>query len=109
MEIFEKCRELNSRESNSLARKAIRKINKSLNFTLNEINHDRQKIHIPGPDFVDGKSSITISLERLETLCLEKAGTGVPVNGRRGQSGYREQINFGELIGECRYEKERGV
>jgi tetratricopeptide (TPR) repeat protein len=74
-----------------------------------KLNKGKQKNHIPGPDFKDGRSPITISLEKLEKLCEEKAGTGQTVFGKMGQPGYKERINFGEYIGECRYEIEKGV
>jgi hypothetical protein len=74
-----------------------------------KLNKDQQKKHILGPDFKEGRSPITISSEKLERLCAEKAATGEAVTGTMGKPGYKERVDFGEHIGECRYEKEKGI
>ena len=74
-----------------------------------KLNKDKQRNHILGLNYKEGKSPITISLDRLEKLCAEKAGIGEAVCGKIGEAGYKERIDFGEIIGECIYEKEKGL
>lgn len=59
--------------------------------------------HIVGArNFQQGRSIITISKEKLEKLLFDHAGTGQVVGKKLpGMAGYKERIDFGELIGEC--------
>lgn len=66
------------------------------------IHWGMQEKHIPGSHNFDPKrSKIFVSSERLELLLTEKAGTGQKIQGSLPYSpGYRERVNFGEIIGE---------
>ena len=76
-----------------------------------KIQWDKQNKHIPGShNFIEGRSTITISRQRLEELVEKYMGTGESVgNSIPGTAGYKERIDFGEIIGECVYKENSGV
>ena len=58
------------------------------------LHFGRQAKHIPSlPNFVPGKSILTINLARLQELVEEKAGTGT------WTAAHKELVDFGEPIG----------
>lgn len=98
--------------------KIIEEVAKKTNLRKNlfkegkvKIHWDKQNKHIPGShNFEKGRSKIHISREKLESLLREKAGTGEGVgNLTIGEAGYKERVNFGEIIGECFSKKDSSV
>ncbi len=62
------------------------------------IHWGRQGKHIPGhPNYIRGRSILTHPDP--QGLVDEYAGTGQRIQGIRGQPGYRERVDFGEIIG----------
>ena len=58
----------------------------------------KQGKHIPGhSNYIEGRSILRADPEALAT----RAGTGQPVNRvPRGQPGFKERVDFGEVIGD---------
>jgi hypothetical protein len=71
--------------------------NVSPDYEPPKIQMDKQGKHIEGhKNYQAGKSILTVDPTRL----ILKAGTGKPANNiPRGQAGYKERVNFGEVIG----------
>jgi len=67
-----------------------------------------QNKHFPdSPSYIEGRSFFTILREKLKELVEKQAGTGRAVQGRViGEIGYKEVVDFGEIIGI--YIKEEG-
>jgi hypothetical protein len=64
------------------------------------IEWDKQGKHVPGHrNHMQDRSTITISKEELSTLLKDKIGKGDPVAGEKGYAGYKERVDFGEIIG----------
>jgi Bacterial toxin 50 len=60
----------------------------------------QQEKHIPGcKNFQPGKGELTISVERLEKLVTPKLGEGVPTRFSFTEAGYKEVVDFEEIIG----------
>jgi hypothetical protein len=61
------------------------------------INAGKQGKHIPGHNnFIPGRSELTAD----PNVLVQRAGTGTPVNSvPRGQPGFKERVDFGEIIG----------
>jgi hypothetical protein len=60
----------------------------------------QQEKHIPGANnFEVGKGELTISVEHLEKLVYSKLGEGVPSRFSFGTPGYKEIVEFDEIIG----------
>lgn len=72
-----------------------------------KIHWDKQNKHILGShNFIPDRSRITVSKKRLEELLEKYAGTGEPVaDTLPGLAGYKERIDFGEIIGEFAYKE----
>lgn len=61
----------------------------------------QQEKHIPGTNnYIPNKDKLLISIEKIEELAKENLGSGIPQRNTFGESGYREIVNFGEIIGE---------
>lgn len=110
---LEKCAvSLDSRKrimAQSLKRYNVRKsISKS---GMIKINWAKQNKHIPGTNnFIPNRSEVTISIERLEKLVLDKAGTGNKVRGDVPFApGYKERVDFGEKIGYYVYKDQNKI
>jgi tetratricopeptide (TPR) repeat protein len=67
-----------------------------------KIHWGMQDKHIPGSHNFDPKrSQITITKETLDRLVSQNAGTGQKIQGALPYNpGYRERVNFGEIIGD---------
>ncbi len=69
-------------------------------FNNIKIQWGKQNKHIPGkPNYITGGGTIEISESKLESLIKSKAGTGQKVIGEIGIPGYKERVDFGEVIG----------
>ena len=66
--------------------------------TEHKILMGKQGKHIPGhPHYIEGRSTLTADPTKLAT----RAGSGTPVGKTpRGQPGFRERVDFGEVIGD---------
>ena len=62
------------------------------------INPEKQARHMSGTS-IEGRSVITISLEKLQKMIHEKAGTGTLSLNRKGEWDKKEIIDVGEPIG----------
>lgn len=63
------------------------------------IDAAKQGKHIPGhPNYIPGKSILTHPDP--QDLINRFAGTGQPKSGTFGQPGFKEWVDFGEVIGE---------
>lgn len=59
-----------------------------------------QEKHIRGANnFLEGRSELTISVERLEKISATKLGDGVPSRFTFGEAAYKELVEFDEIIG----------
>ena len=66
-----------------------------------KIHWDKQNKHIPGKhNFEVGRGTISIESHELENLVKAHVGKGQKVIGNFGQSGYKERVDFGKIIGE---------
>lgn len=64
------------------------------------LHFGQQEKHIPGANnFQSGKGELTIPVERLEKLVTSKIGEGVPTRFSFGEAGYKELVEFDEIIG----------
>ncbi len=86
----------------------LEEINKRIAFRKTLFKNGKIKIHWGNQDkhflktnnYEANNSYFTISKDKFEKLCVERAGTGESVNGAiMGQGGYRERIDFGEVVG----------
>lgn len=70
-------------------------------FGRAKIHWDKQGKHMPGHhNYIEGRSVVTVSETKLESLLSEKAGTGKWLRGiEPGEIGFKERIDFGEVIG----------
>jgi tetratricopeptide (TPR) repeat protein len=60
----------------------------------------QQEKHIPGANnFKEGKGELLIPIERLKELVAQKLGEGMPVRFSFTEAGYKELIDFDEIIG----------
>lgn len=58
------------------------------------LHFGKQAKHMPGqPNFIAGKSMITLGIQELQRLVEEKAGTG------NWKSKHKEKVDFGTVIG----------
>lgn len=65
-----------------------------------EINHEKQSRHIKGsPEYIDGRSYLTISEDKAQKIINEKSGTGLLVYDRNGLWKHKELIDCNEVIG----------
>ena len=63
------------------------------------MNWDRQKLHIPGPKYTDGRSTLTHPDP--QSLLNRYTGLGQQAGEHpRGEFGFKERVNFHEVIGE---------
>lgn len=65
-----------------------------------DINHEKQAKHIKGcPEYIDGRSYLTISEDKAQKIINEKSGTGSLVYDRKGLWKNKELIDCDEIIG----------
>lgn len=65
-----------------------------------DINHEKQAKHIKGcPEYIDGRSYLTISEDKAQKIINEKSGTGSLVYDRKGLWKNKELIDCNEIIG----------
>lgn len=65
-----------------------------------DINHEKQAKHIKGcPEYIDGRSYLTISEDKAQKIINEKSGTGSLVYDRKGLWKKKELIDCDEVIG----------
>jgi hypothetical protein len=70
-------------------------------FNNIKIHWDKQNKHIPGKhNFEIGRGRILIQTDEFELLVKEHAGKGQRVLGNLGESGFKERVDFGKIIGE---------
>ena len=63
------------------------------------INAEKQSRHMPGENYVQGRSVITITLEELQELVNQFAGTGKILLNKRGEWKKQETVDFKCEIG----------
>lgn len=78
----------------SSIKSGIRKGDYSLN-----VNPDKQGRHMLGENYIEGRSAITISMNELQSLVRQFAGTGNIVLDRRGEWKKQEIVDLGYEIG----------
>lgn len=65
-----------------------------------DINHEKQAKHIKGcPEYIDGRSYLTISEDKAQKIINKKSGTGSLVYDRKGLWKNKELIDCDEIIG----------
>lgn len=70
-------------------------------FANAKIHWDKQNKHIPGKqNFEVDRGIVTIDPSKLEPLLKQHAGSGQKIIGEFGVQGYKERVEFGQVIGE---------
>lgn len=92
---FKKPQRLDISAESGIIEDEIRKGNIKL-----DINHEKQAKHIKGcPEYIDGRSYLTISEDKAQKIINEKSGTGSLVYDRKGLWKKKELIDCDEVIG----------
>ena len=65
-----------------------------------KLHMGQQEKHIPGANnFQPGKGELTVSIGHLEEIVASRLGEGVPTRFSYGEAGYKELVDFEEIIG----------
>lgn len=68
-------------------------------FAKVQLEIDKQTKHVPGAWNYEKEKSVFTHLDP-QKLVRQKAGKGQKIQGVVGETGYRERVDFGEVIGE---------
>lgn len=64
-----------------------------------KVKQKDQKKHFKGPDYVEGKSYITVKPDEIEQIVQENIGKGYGLTNRKGEWTNKENIDCGKIVG----------